>query len=150
MRAGKRLRDVIKSARKDPQRWGKRGGLTQTEAAAKVGISHVWWRQIETGYTDKANPYTIGDMCTMLGISIAQVRSLGEKTVADAMEGVDMVRTNTIPNHIINERATQEQTEAHIRATPGLSEKEAEGLIELIRMSRGREEPLGRDIWQRH
>lgn len=149
MRAGRDLRRVIKSARKDSARWGKRGGLTQVEAADKAGISQAWWRQIETGYTDKADPSTIGDMCEMLSISSAQVRGLGEWVVADAMEGIEMVRTDTIPDRVIDNSASQRETEDHIRATPGLAKKEADALIELLRMSRGREEPLGADIWHR-
>lgn len=148
------IRNLIIRHRRDPQRWGKKHGLTQREAADAVGISVVWWRQIETGYTPSAGITTLADMCDFLGIDPTLLRALGYGQVADAMDAIVMMRENAIPDHVIDEsRSRPRHAEAHLRATPGLEKDEADTLVSVYRALRDghgkRGDFVGKEIWRR-
>lgn len=141
---GTDLRALIRAGRKDPSRWGKPRGLSQAEAAAKVGISQVWWRQIETGYTPTAAADTLAAMCDMLDIDQRLIRGLGYPDVADAMDAIEIRRSNSIPARMVDAGSAED----HIRSTPGLDKREADTLVNVLRAMRGREEPFGKDMWR--
>jgi transcriptional regulator with XRE-family HTH domain len=140
---GSDLRNLIRRFRRDPDRWGTKRGLSQAQAAAKIGISQVWWRQIENGYTPSASATTLADMCFMLGIETALIRALGYVDVAEAMDAIVMARHSALVEH-----ARPRDPEAHIMATPGLDDEEIDVLIQTLRVMR-RTEPLGPDVWHR-
>lgn len=145
---GADLRALIIKARKDPERWGKPRGLSQTELAAKAGISPVWLRQIETGYTPTAKADTLGTIMYVLEVRPDLLRTLGYPDVAASVEAEWMLHENAIPDHVINNtnRRAQE-TEEYLREAPGLTRKEREFLVQALRDLR-REEPLGKDMWR--
>jgi transcriptional regulator with XRE-family HTH domain len=134
-RPGDRLRALIRSARKDPERWNKPRGLTQRELALMIGLSQVWVRQIECGYVQSAPAGTLASICYRLRIDVAYVRELGFTDVADAVDAM-MMLDQVLPT-----------TEGHLRATPGLTDDQRELLVVAARALR-REEPLGGDIWR--
>jgi transcriptional regulator with XRE-family HTH domain len=147
---GESLPALIRKRRRDAQLWGKRRGLTQAEAAARVDISPVWWRQIETRYTSSADPATIASMCASLHISPAEIRECayreedahvryGYLAIADMLETDQVWQVDGQPPG----------TEEAIRAAPGLKPEEADLLIDALHQIRRHGEPLGRDIWRR-
>lgn len=147
---GSDLRNLIRRYRTDRERWGKPHGLSQREAALRIGKSQVWWRQIETGYVPTAPAVTLADMCDMLGIDTELIRALAYVDVADAMDAIAMARSNEIPDHLVDDPMSPVRDPFdHIKATPGVSEQEVELLLDTLRQLRGRVEPLGRDIWRR-
>lgn len=146
---GADLRSLIKRARRDPERWGKPRGLSQAELAAKVGMSQVWLRQIETGYTPTAKADTLGNIMYVLDVSPDLLRTLGYGDVADAVDANIMLKENAIPDHIINNMDRRYKiAETHIKEIPGITREEKEFLIDALHELRG-EEPLGHDMWRR-
>jgi transcriptional regulator with XRE-family HTH domain len=146
---GPDLRALIVKARKDPVRWGKPHGLSQSELAQKAGISAVWLRQIETGYTPTAKADTLGTIMYILEIRPDLLRTIGYPDVADSVEAEYMIHEDAIPDHIINNPDRRyRQAEQHLKATPGITREEREFLVQALGALR-REEPLGADMWRR-
>lgn len=136
-----RLRRIIRSYRTNPARWGTPRGLTQAQAAARAGISEVWWRSVELAYGSArfVSPQRLAAMCTAVEIESFVLRGLGYMDVADLMDGIDNSGWDD-----------EERTKAHILATPGLNEEEKDVLLQALKAARAiRTEPMGQDGWQR-
>lgn len=159
----KNLRTLIRDHREDPARWGKPRGLTQKEAASKIGISPVWWRQIESikSGAPTASAATLASMCHMLGITSAELRKRGYSDVAHIL---DIRYQNGQPD--FDAVKLSPDTELFLRKVPGLTkdeqetliaalrtmryapEDEADALVTALRGLRHAREPLGPDIWR--
>lgn len=148
-RRGEMLRALIVSARKDPGRWpGFPKGLTQAQLAQRAGISQVYLRQIENAHGSAATSVsasTLAALCAECSVDPVLIRALGFADVADQMDAAMMLKTNEIPDEVINDAPG---TEEYLRATPGLTPEQAELLVDVVRQL-GRTEPLGTEIWTR-
>lgn len=79
------LRTVLRVVRTSPERWGRPKGLTQDEAAARVGISKVLYRNLENGYTPSTKSSTLVDICESLGVDPDVLSTFGYETVAQEL-----------------------------------------------------------------
>lgn len=138
------LRALIIRARKDPDRWGKKKGLSQDEAATRAGTSQVWLRQIETGYTRTAKADTLGNIAVALGIQSRIIRALGYSDVADAVDAAELLKELS-PEERMPDLMEAEQ---HLQTTPGLTIEEKRQLVEALRDLR-HSEPIGQELWRR-
>jgi transcriptional regulator with XRE-family HTH domain len=95
------LRGEMKRERLHPIKWGSPRGLTQEKLAVeadkiwrartptppqanrKLVVSHVWVRQIESGYKDRASANTLGLLCYTLGVRVGWLRERGYDDIAD-------------------------------------------------------------------
>jgi transcriptional regulator with XRE-family HTH domain len=123
---GPELRALIIRARKDPARWHKPKGLSQPELASIVGVSAVWLRQIETGYTSTAAADTLGNICYVLRIKPSLIKRLGYPDVSAAMDAAVMLHTGRIPGHLLEDQEDDE-------TITGLTVEEKEQLTDTLR-----------------
>lgn len=162
---GIRLQNTIRNYREDPQRWGLKRGLTQEMAADRIGISHVWWRQVEGGGAKGASAACLASMCATLGIPSSEIREIGFPEIADRMDAriVGSVNGNGKDHGLYDE---DERLEQYLRHAPGLTRtetealvavlrtirhaprEEAQALISAVRALRHATEPFSADIWQ--
>ena len=141
------LRGVIKRTRENPVLWNKPRGLSQRELSEKTGTSELTIRSIETGRKKSATPATLGNICFALGIDSEWLKLQGygdvAQVVADCVEA-DILLSGTDTGD------GDRSAEQHLRDTPGLTEDEADRLVEIFhQLRRRRTELLGRDIWRR-
>ena len=141
------LRALIIRARKNPERWGKKKGLSQDEAARRAGTSQVWLRQIETGYTRTAKADTLGSIAFTLGIPSRVIRALGYQDVADAIDAAELL-TELDPGERMPPYPQETEAETHLNLTPGLTDDEKQQLVDALRELRHLE-PLGQELWRR-
>jgi hypothetical protein len=94
-----------------------RGGMTRQDAAAKTELSVIWWRQVENGPAEYATARTLARMCAAVGVAPARLRAIGHEHVADLVEAK------------ADGASPQEDLEAHIMATPGLSDAQRWALV---------------------
>jgi hypothetical protein len=109
------IRRVIREAR---------GEMSRREAAKRADLSEIWWRQVETGRAEFATVRTVAKMCLTAGVKPAALRAIGEEAVADLMEE---------PAAGLPEPGTME---AHIMATPGLTDTQRTALVVMAQALR--------------
>jgi len=117
------LRQLIRFTRESPPK------LTQKAAATLAGMSEVYWRQIEAGHAPYATADMLARMTYAIGVKPEQLHNIGQGHVADLVE--DMGRL------LVPAQATpEEDTDAYLRATPGLTDEQREALVVMARALR--------------
>jgi hypothetical protein len=109
------LRKVIREAR---------GEMSRREAAERADVSEIWWRQVENGSAEFSTVRTVAKMCLVAGVKPAALLAIGEAAVAGLMEA---------PRH---EASAGRDMEAHIMATPGLTEAQRTALVVMAQALR--------------
>jgi transcriptional regulator with XRE-family HTH domain len=112
------LRRLIRTMRTD------RARLTQRAAAESVGMSEVWWRQIEGGHSDYATADTLAKMCHAVGVSGDQLRSIGLGQVAELVDD----RQSML--------GPADDMESYLMKTPGLTEPQRVALVTMAKVLR--------------
>lgn len=79
------LRLVLHTVRTSPERWGGAKGLTVEEAAGRIGISKVLYRNLESGYTPSTQLSTLVTICESLGVDPEILSFYGYEQVADEL-----------------------------------------------------------------
>ncbi len=114
------LLDLVRIQRKEV------AALTQKGAALAAGdMSEVWWRQIESGHARSAQADTLARMCYAINITPEQLRNVGQHRVAELVE-----RRRALLQPV-PESALRPDLEAHLMATPGLSDKDRAVLVSV-------------------
>lgn len=118
------LRQLLRFTRESPPK------LTQKAAAEMAGMSEVYWRQIEGGHAEYATEDMLARMAYAIGVLPDQMRRIGQHRVAALVE--DMGRL------LVPAQATpEEDMEAYLLATPGLTDEQRKALVVMARALRG-------------
>jgi len=80
-----KLQMLLHAARTSPERWGQKKGLTIEEAAERIGISKVLYRNLETGYTPSTQLSTLANICESLGVDPDVLSKYGYEQVANEL-----------------------------------------------------------------
>lgn len=128
---GDGLRALLVQARRDPERWGKRHGLSQSALATRAGVSAIWLRQIETGQAQSASADTLGRICYELEIDAIIVKGIGYYDVAAAIDACVMLKEKAIPDHLID-NPPRRSAEDHVRNTPGTTPRQRTLLLKAL------------------